>query len=414
MDLTGDPDCVSEEGCPYCSLLLQGLLRLDPEVETRLGYDAKIRFKQRRDMVVYRDPNGSRGQQPSLKNVELQYEFYKEGCNRAYKPVGNTSSDTSYWRMHWWVQTCLTDHALCGMGEPTSLPTRLLHLGDDLADDTPNIKLIEPSTELRERYVALSHSWGKEQPLRTTTATLEDHKAGIPFARLPKTFQDAVSITRRLGIRHLWIDSLCIIQDSSDDWQIEASRMASVYRNSWLTVSGTASSSPSSGCYRHGQAVDVQLPDDDVITNTTNNNRAAAVRARAVRTERLAAERAPADAAAVATAAADAAAAAAAADAARIEVKRVKREQATAAAEEPRAPETPARPPRSRFARGERRAVPYLGCLRSALAGRSTGKCFDAADIDRLRASICVLLEEEGGGEEEQVAPIGNPAAVRA
>ncbi|RYP82544.1 hypothetical protein DL769_001650 [Monosporascus sp. CRB-8-3] len=282
MDLTGDPDCpccsarrherwasvaelksVSEEGCPYCSLLLQGLLHLDPEVESRLGYDAKIRFKQRRDMVVYRDPNGSRGQQPGLKDVKLQYEFYKAGSDRAYKPVGNTSSDTSYSRMYWWIQTCLTDHALCGMGEPTPPPTRLLHLGDDLADDTPNIKLIEPSAELRERYIALSHSWGKEQPLRTTMATLEDHKAGIPFARLPKTFQDAVSITRRLGIRYLWIDSLCIIQDSSDDWQIEASRMASVYRNSWLTVSGTASSSPSSGCYRYDQAVDVQLPDED-------------------------------------------------------------------------------------------------------------------------------------------------------
>ncbi|RYP27091.1 hypothetical protein DL768_011338 [Monosporascus sp. mg162] len=161
---------------------------------------------------------------------------------------------------------------------------------------------------------------------------------------------------------------------------------------------------------------------------------------------RLAAERAPADAAAVAAAAADAAAAAAAADAVRVEAERVEREQATAAAEEPRAPETPARPPRSRSARGKCRAVPCLGCLRSALAGCSTGECFDAAvgsrcwrcafsfanvrpfvvrlvkvfenealrrDIDRLRASIRVLLKEKGGGEEEQAAPAGNPAAVR-
>ncbi|KAH7121695.1 heterokaryon incompatibility protein-domain-containing protein [Dactylonectria macrodidyma] len=283
MNFVGDQDCFTcsarrqerwsgvsqlqtdaDDGCPYCSLLNQGLLRLDPDVAARLGEDAVIRFKNPNDMIVYADSNGPLGHRPDLKDVDFQYEFYKEGDSRPYKPTGDTSSDVSYGRMYWWIRTCSEEHPLCGNGEPAELPTRILYLGEDLEGPPTDVKLVEPSPDQKDRYIALSHCWGEDQqPLLTTTATLEDHKAGILFDQLPKTFQDVVKVSRRLGVRYLWIDSLCIIQDSAEDWEMEASSMAAVYRNSWVTVAGTCSSSSSSGCYRSDQGVNVQAPAAD-------------------------------------------------------------------------------------------------------------------------------------------------------
>jgi hypothetical protein len=64
---------------------------------------------------------------------------------------------------------------------------------------------------------------------------------------LPRTFRDAVEATRELGVEFLWIDSLCILQDSVDDWDIESNRMHDVYRYSYLTRPGDLKS-PGSCC----------------------------------------------------------------------------------------------------------------------------------------------------------------------
>ncbi|KAH6847555.1 heterokaryon incompatibility protein-domain-containing protein [Chaetomium sp. MPI-CAGE-AT-0009] len=90
----------------------------------------------------------------------------------------------------------------------------------------------------KERYAALSHRWGAEiRRLTTETATLGQRMQEIPFADLPKTFRDAVTVCRALGIEYLWIDSLCIIQDDSKNWEKEALRMADIYSNSVVTIS---------------------------------------------------------------------------------------------------------------------------------------------------------------------------------
>jgi len=72
----------------------------------------------------------------------------------------------------------------------------------------------------------------------------------IPIESLPPTFQDAVHITRRLGFNYLWIDSLCIIQDSPEDWNQESGQMAYIYSNSVLTVSAEAARDGSVGIFR--------------------------------------------------------------------------------------------------------------------------------------------------------------------
>ncbi|KAK1834917.1 heterokaryon incompatibility protein-domain-containing protein [Podospora conica] len=241
----------SDDGCPYCANMLEGLLYLIPDIETKYGVDAQFRFQGRRAMHVYADANGSLGYPSPHEPVELEYRWYTvDAPPPATSPACDTSSAASLSRASAWLTNCLTTHKLCNPPSltPTSLPTRILDLGPPTSP-TPSIRLLLPQPSLSAPYIALSHSWGGAHPLTTTTSNLASHLSSIPLSTLPPTFLDAVLLTRRLNLRHLWIDSLCILQDSPSDWAAEASRMASVYRNSHLTLSATASGSPLSGIY---------------------------------------------------------------------------------------------------------------------------------------------------------------------
>jgi hypothetical protein len=93
---------------------------------------------------------------------------------------------------------------------------------------------------IKEDYATLSHCWGGQSIIKLTTDALAQFQKKIETASLPQTFRDAILVARRLGIRYLWIDSLCIIQDSLQDWQKEAALMGEVYSNSTLNVMATA------------------------------------------------------------------------------------------------------------------------------------------------------------------------------
>lgn len=54
-------------------------------------------------------------------------------------------------------------------------------------------------------------------------------------------------MTRALGLRYLWIDSLCIHQDSAEDWAAEDSQMDKIYKCAWVTLAATSASSSEDG-----------------------------------------------------------------------------------------------------------------------------------------------------------------------
>lgn len=124
-----------------------------------------------------------------------------------------------------------------------SSPTRLLDVGS--LDDIHLVDCRGDTNFSEWKYVALSHCWGSPDrpPLQTTKSSLDERSRHIPFETLPKNYQDAITITRGLGLEFLWIDSLCIIQDSIIDWEQESMRMHEVYRNSYLTVIAASGSS---------------------------------------------------------------------------------------------------------------------------------------------------------------------------
>jgi hypothetical protein len=60
---------------------------------------------------------------------------------------------------------------------------------------------------------------------------------------MPQTYQDAIHITHALGLRYLWIDALCIIQECPVDWLKESQNMGNIYKNSHVTVAPIANKS---------------------------------------------------------------------------------------------------------------------------------------------------------------------------
>lgn len=66
---------------------------------------------------------------------------------------------------------------------------------------------------------------------------------------MPKTFRDVVQITRELGLRYLWIDSLCIIQDDHEDRVRESARMGQVYEGPRLTIAASQAHNSTEGCF---------------------------------------------------------------------------------------------------------------------------------------------------------------------
>lgn len=146
-----------------------------------------------------------------------------------------------------WLDTCLAKHQTCLSPTPTGgLPSRYLDVNDAIRND--HIFLRDSGVEPDYRYVALSHCWGPvAEQLCTTSATLQNHKEGIPIQILPQTFKDAVQVVRELGLRYLWIDSLCIIQDDIEDWREESEKMTEVYRNAHLVLAAARSVSDSEG-----------------------------------------------------------------------------------------------------------------------------------------------------------------------
>ncbi|KAF4632256.1 hypothetical protein G7Y89_g5874 [Cudoniella acicularis] len=97
--------------------------------------------------------------------------------------------------------------------------------------------------------MTLSHCWGGAVPLTLTRATFAKFIEEIPYFDLPRTFQEAIRITRNFGIRYLWIDSLCIIQGSSEDWKREAAMMGEVYRHSWCNIAASKARDGHGGCF---------------------------------------------------------------------------------------------------------------------------------------------------------------------
>ncbi|KAH6854019.1 heterokaryon incompatibility protein-domain-containing protein [Chaetomium sp. MPI-CAGE-AT-0009] len=140
---------------------------------------------------------------------------------------------------------CVCNHPNCGASKPCFKPTRLIHVGNEGTEPYLAVNLPNPVP-----YAALSYCWGDASgTIRTTRGNLASLQNSISIASLPQTIRDAVFVCRKLGVHYLWVDALCIIQDSEGqrDWYTEAAQMREVYSCAIFVIAAHDSPSSTSG-----------------------------------------------------------------------------------------------------------------------------------------------------------------------
>ncbi|KAL2065582.1 hypothetical protein VTL71DRAFT_3252 [Oculimacula yallundae] len=139
-----------------------------------------------------------------------------------------------------WIDNCERNHAVCRVYRQKVMsdrgPSRLLSLG---SESSPHLRICDKGLE-NVRYASLSHCWGTNMPLRLLHSSVAAMRKDIKLEDLNSTFRDAITVCRHMGLQYLWIDSLCIIQDSIEDWLSESNKMYSIYSNAVLNICGTA------------------------------------------------------------------------------------------------------------------------------------------------------------------------------
>ncbi|RDW69439.1 hypothetical protein BP6252_08459 [Coleophoma cylindrospora] len=157
-----------------------------------------------------------------------------------------------------WLKRCDETHS-CKQhrhnneASKSRLPTRLINVNP--SNNAEDLRLETPEMVHSERYLALSHCWGQsnsdKQPTLPLYSTMQgnaqERHRGFRLHELPKTFQDAIKVTRELGIQYLWIDSLCIVQGQGGDWEQESSQMENVFASAYCTIAATSAADSYTG-----------------------------------------------------------------------------------------------------------------------------------------------------------------------
>ncbi|CAJ2510262.1 Uu.00g061620.m01.CDS01 [Anthostomella pinea] len=143
-----------------------------------------------------------------------------------------------------WAKGCQTQHSNCGnLNWSHRNPTRLVQILSG-----SSIRLVDTREVDFLPYIALSYCWGPDQEpekesgaeTKTVKTNYTQRKKPFSITDLRKTLQDVILLARRVGVQHVWIDSVCIIQDDNEDWRTEASSMAEVYSNAYFTLCAVA------------------------------------------------------------------------------------------------------------------------------------------------------------------------------
>jgi hypothetical protein len=200
---------------------------------------------------------------------------------QANKCLTNTRSDETFAFIQKCIDMCLKTHycsrplsELIGTTpEPITttqpgLPARLIDVSAFPVvgrGKISSIRLVDVEAEVHplardpyRRYLTLSHCWGRSLSIQdmTLVANFRERTQQIRIGSLNKNFQDAIEITRRLGERYLWIDALCIVQDSDTDKATEIAKMGDIYKNSFLTIVAGLGGDSSGGCFNTRSSTD--------------------------------------------------------------------------------------------------------------------------------------------------------------
>ncbi|USP78816.1 HET-domain-containing protein [Curvularia clavata] len=128
------------------------------------------------------------------------------------------------------------------------LPSRLIYVGDE-----NRLRVVHTSTmkEREPEFAALSYVWGTNQSFVLLSTTEELLTTGFEIGQLPKTIQDAITVTSRIELEYIWVDALCIMQDSDEDKAQELPKMRSIYKFAAVTLVASVANSATEGFLHH-------------------------------------------------------------------------------------------------------------------------------------------------------------------
>lgn len=170
-----------------------------------------------------------------------------------------SGSERSFKAVRRWISNCIDDHgASCAWKQSATLPTRVIDVGTG-----GGTVFIRHTAQQIGAWVALSHCWGNQPHFTLKSTTPIGPENPLYLSELPPTYRDAVTVTRSIGLRYLWIDSVCIFQDSQLDWAHESSLMRTYYKDAILTIAADSASGDHQGFLnidRTLQSQHVQVP----------------------------------------------------------------------------------------------------------------------------------------------------------
>lgn len=257
----------SLSGCHLCSLLFgvlrgsdigSGSVQVNLFVSRSGGAWLKVgildpgetREKIMGELSVFRNLEGRLDNPPEPASP---FMFPDPSIYRNARLSKSLSHDVSAALAREWLRQCVTSHKDCALAANLATPnhgypTRLIQV---TGDENLNLRLVltENFSKSKPPYLTLSHCWGAAKILRLLLDNLADFQHQIPFNQLPPTFREAARVTRQLGHTHIWINSLCIIQDSKADWRDESKIMGDIYANSVCTISALTALSSVQGCF---------------------------------------------------------------------------------------------------------------------------------------------------------------------
>ncbi|PQE33834.1 hypothetical protein CJF32_00010832 [Rutstroemia sp. NJR-2017a WRK4] len=253
----------AKNGCRICHILLSFHLRAQGSLDNGFRTDAiisvsdhpSIKASSGNIILTIRhqgqiwEPNGQYTQLRSTIHLEgdPSYERLKWTCRAL--PLSESTDDPAVIALaNQWLSSCDTKspgHQSCITPRRRAFqPARLL----DVSGGTVRLSLKSERIE-EEPYCALSYCWGTSRQVILTAYNEEDLSRSIEFDTLPKSITDAIRVTRSLGIRYIWVDSLCIIQagDSGKDWTYHSTQMSEIYSNCILNLSADRASAAQEG-----------------------------------------------------------------------------------------------------------------------------------------------------------------------
>ncbi|KAI1761084.1 HET-domain-containing protein [Hypoxylon sp. FL1150] len=233
-------------GCEFCGFLSEVI---DLFIPDQTSHEDWMSLNLRKDSpYIYFNPSkpGTTYGRTNFQGVVYIYQptvsvSDQSKLEYAHIPVlpdiKNPNSEESLEYLKTCLRICAETHNSCK--QDLSLPPkRLLHIG---VRGDGSVRLYETPDDFRESYIALSYCWGKSNVLKTESTNIQSLSQGFHLTQLPVAIQDAAHITERLGLKYLWVDALCIIQDSKLDWEEQSAKMCSIYENAYLAVIASSS-----------------------------------------------------------------------------------------------------------------------------------------------------------------------------